>query len=793
MSHNVPSEFADYAYDGTRLNQASMELAKQHTDAYVSSALLDAEGADGLDAGLRRMANVHPEWVHKDCFNCEQKCTDGALEGPYGDFLGKPYCIPCYKDLFFKEGCAACKQPLYVSPGSDDSSLGDANELPQWVKVGDDRFHLACYVPPSCAGCGQDLTGEGVEVKPGLGARASDAGKDGLVRFHIKCFVCKECNASLDVAYGMVRDKPHCVDCFKILAPGTASKLPIDAETREAVARSERNLESAKIRRAEIDAMRQAAADAIAAVEDEDPTRTAEQSPTGSIPVAQDPSLSQAQKEQVAAQSAAKHAPTGAYVDLKDACNICKGPFTQSGVMLPGDPHGRKFHAECLSCSYCSKGFTDHRITRSLDDEVADLDITLTLYHPECIDAEREATAERCGKCEKAILQGRVLSYRNMRLHAECFTCCLKACGRQLTGVPFVEMPAAPVGQTNSTAVNALEVKRDKARPVWAVCDTCAKAGKHLRSTGIEPGSGTRPPPGWAGNGRRAPASPAGVFATAAAAAPGATSRGASPPETPTTPAPSSATTGASAASPAAEDDTGIDTSSNFRPGAIRPDYGTSDDAAPSAPLAKPKASVQIVTARPLPDLSEEERAARKEAGDAAAVVEEAERAAREKLEAVEIDNRSNFRPSFVRPDYGESEDVPATPKTPAGPESPRPNATVPSFNNSASAGVGFRGFNSPSRVAVFGSLGGANNCASLECGKAVYMSERAPGPSGTVWHKRCLVCGSGGPRGPVPVPAEGEPAPEPDTAPRGCNKPLDSNCIIRDGRPWCRTCILKQ
>lgn len=33
--------------------------------------------------------------------------------------------------------------------------------------------------------------------------------------------------ASLDVAYGMVRDKPHCVDCFKILAPGTASKLPM--------------------------------------------------------------------------------------------------------------------------------------------------------------------------------------------------------------------------------------------------------------------------------------------------------------------------------------------------------------------------------------------------------------------------------------------------------------------------------------------------------------------------------------------------------------------------------------
>lgn len=41
------------------------------TDRYVSSA----HDVD-MNDGLRRMADVRPEWVDKECASCKKTCTD---------------------------------------------------------------------------------------------------------------------------------------------------------------------------------------------------------------------------------------------------------------------------------------------------------------------------------------------------------------------------------------------------------------------------------------------------------------------------------------------------------------------------------------------------------------------------------------------------------------------------------------------------------------------------------------------------------------------------------------------
>ena len=163
---------------------AGMEaVAPKWSDRYLTTNL----EAD-LDMGLRNMANVHPEWVDKDCVRCHRACTDGAVEAPSGEFRGKALCHTCFGVLFKLGECAGCRGPV-VPDGSE------------YIKQDNAIYHVHCFADERrCHVCRQPIINQ---------AAINALGHD----YHAKCFACGVCQTPLDSSYVAVKGVPQCAAC----------------------------------------------------------------------------------------------------------------------------------------------------------------------------------------------------------------------------------------------------------------------------------------------------------------------------------------------------------------------------------------------------------------------------------------------------------------------------------------------------------------------------------------------------------------------------------------------------
>jgi hypothetical protein len=158
----------------------------QYTDAYVSSGL-----DRNLDDGLRRMADIRPEWVDKDCYKCGKRCIDGAIEGPAGTpEQGRAFCNTCFEKQFSKGNCNNCHQPVYAFNNA------------KWVKQDGKVFHDACFNEERrCYIC----------RKPIFGAAVNALGRD----YHENCFQCGNCQSILKGgSFFDFRGAPYCKNCI---------------------------------------------------------------------------------------------------------------------------------------------------------------------------------------------------------------------------------------------------------------------------------------------------------------------------------------------------------------------------------------------------------------------------------------------------------------------------------------------------------------------------------------------------------------------------------------------------
>lgn len=157
----------------------------QYTDAYVSSGL-----DKNIDDGLRRMLDMKPQWVDKNCCKCGKGCSEGAIEGPYGPEQGQPFCSSCFEKTFSKGNCHNCKKAVY------------AFDNQKWIKQDGKVFHDACFNEERrCHVC----------RKPIFGGAVNALGRD----YHENCFQCGSCQSTFKGSsffeYG---NAPYCGKCY---------------------------------------------------------------------------------------------------------------------------------------------------------------------------------------------------------------------------------------------------------------------------------------------------------------------------------------------------------------------------------------------------------------------------------------------------------------------------------------------------------------------------------------------------------------------------------------------------
>lgn len=165
---------------GTFLEEGQGPIHKKITDRYVASA----HDVDMNDA-LRRMADVHPDWIDKACTLCKKICAEGAIEAPSGSLKGKPLCEECYTKTYTKGECAKCHQGILEG---------------EYVQNDDGRmWHKDCFSDEHrCATCRQPIFGEVINA----------IGKD----YHPKCFQCGKCQKPLD-GYVNYHGAAYCSAC----------------------------------------------------------------------------------------------------------------------------------------------------------------------------------------------------------------------------------------------------------------------------------------------------------------------------------------------------------------------------------------------------------------------------------------------------------------------------------------------------------------------------------------------------------------------------------------------------
>ena len=182
-------------------------VAPKWSDRYLTTGL-----ESDIDTGLRRMADVRPEWIDKTCANCKTVCSDGAYEAPSGALKGKPVCEACLTKLFSLGECASCHGHVVPDGG-------------EYVKDLDDKiYHAHCFSSDRrCYVCRQPLLGQ-----PGVNALGRD--------YHAKCFQCGSCQTKLDGAFVAVAGVPHCSECASDAQTSRLSKYGHQATMEKIIA-----------------------------------------------------------------------------------------------------------------------------------------------------------------------------------------------------------------------------------------------------------------------------------------------------------------------------------------------------------------------------------------------------------------------------------------------------------------------------------------------------------------------------------------------------------------------------